>query len=390
MLQEHALELLPAQLGGMTAEGSGSNLLLPRLLAAASSPHRPTRQLAVTCLAAAASATQVAKLCSHAGMDTAALNHLLAGLLQHEREIVDDEQGLVQVVRQLLSADNPDDQEYRYFSHHHISWSSTFITCAWPSLLASNHKLCSLLCTAENPQASCCASSCTGAADVKSHSISCSLWLTHYCRLSPQDAAATETYLLHVLPELHGSSSTSAALVLLFCTAASSPSQRLQSAVTLLQHLPIGLAAPHHHTHAPADTTPAGEPTPGQVQLVVQLLQLFTAPAFTESLSNKPRTKAAKASVAVVADGAELLLHLMRFKVEDASDALAGTIRQTAFQQLTAELYAQLPLQPQMKAFLVSTVLISSCCEYTTCSVSALWRRPSDQSFCCCTIDTFS
>lgn len=145
-------------------------------------------------------------------------------------------------------------------------------------------------------------------------------------------------------------------MVVLFCTSASQPSQRLQSAVTLLQHLPLGLAHSHGHDHT---AQAAVTLTPGQVHLVNNLLQLFTAEAFSELLAHKPRSKAAKAAQPVISDAAEHLVVLTRFGADQSQDSLAANIRQAAFHQLTADVYACLPVQQQMKAFLVGYVLVT-------------------------------
>ena len=142
-------------------------------------------------------------------------------------------------------------------------------------------------------------------------------------------------------------------MVVLYCTSASQPSHRLQSAVSLLQHLPLGLAPSHGHSHTHDHTAPASSVTAGDVQLICNLLQLFTAEAFGELLAHKPRTKAAKAAAPVISDGAEQLVLLTRFGADGPQDSFAAGIRQAAFGQLSPDVYACLSVQQQMKAFLV-------------------------------------
>lgn len=142
-------------------------------------------------------------------------------------------------------------------------------------------------------------------------------------------------------------------MVVLYCTSSSQPSNRLQSAVSLLQQLPLGLAPSHGHTHTHDHAAPTSSVTAGEVQLVCNLLQLFTAEAFGELLAHKPRTKAAKAAAPVISEAAEQLVLLTRFGADWPQDSLAAGIRQAAFGQLSADVYACLPVQQQMKAFLV-------------------------------------
>lgn len=192
------------------------------------------------------------------------------------------------------------------------------------------------------------------------------------CRLSEEDSTAVLTYFLHILPQLHTSSSTPAAMVLLDCSSISDASDSLQSAVTLLQHFPLGLAPAHGHSHPHNHPTGATTSlTAGQAQLVCKLLQLFSAEAFDKLLAHKPRTKAAKAALPVVSDSAEQLVLLTRFGSDRPQDSLAASIRQAAFQQLTADVYACLPVQQQMKAFLVCSVLPLSACSSSRNCVQA-------------------
>lgn len=180
------------------------------------------------------------------------------------------------------------------------------------------------------------------------------------CRLSAEDSEAVTQYLLHISPQLHTSNSTSAAMVVLFCSSTSQANQRLQAAVALLQHLPLGFTPSHRHPHT-HDHKPDATLTAAQVELVCTVLQLFTAAAFTELLAHKPRTKAAKAAQPVISDGAEQLAALTRFGADRPQDSLAAHVRQAAFQQLTAEVYACLPVQQQMKTFLVSHANLLQC-----------------------------
>lgn len=99
--QEHALRLLPEYLSSAAVGAADLNTLLPQLLAAAANPNKQIRQLAVSCLASAASSGQTAKLVGHVTVAAASLEAFVIGLLLHKAQVVDDEQGLVQVVRQL-------------------------------------------------------------------------------------------------------------------------------------------------------------------------------------------------------------------------------------------------------------------------------------------------
>ena len=108
--QVHALQLLSDYLSSAATGAADLNTLLPQLLAAAANPNLQIRQLAVSCLANAASTGQTAKLVGHVTVAAASLEAFVTGLLQHEAQVVDDEQGLVQVVKQLLSPGTASEQ----------------------------------------------------------------------------------------------------------------------------------------------------------------------------------------------------------------------------------------------------------------------------------------
>lgn len=169
------------------------------------------------------------------------------------------------------------------------------------------------------------------------------------CRSHPLDSrhsAAVLHYMLEVLPQLHDDSSSPAASLLLHILMSSAaPGPLLQSATALLKNLPL------------QDTSPAA-PSGSQVQLACDLLALFTAEAF--QTVSKSRGAAAKAAKASVDAGFEMLLHLLRFGLDGGSsgEQVAERLRLAAYQQLGAELYAVMPVQQQMEAFLVSFSVI--------------------------------
>lgn len=149
--------------------------------------------------------------------------------------------------------------------------------------------------------------------------------------------------MLEVLPELHDDSSTLAALVLLpILSGSATPAQLLQSAIAVLHKLPL---------HSESGSNPSN----GQVQLACNLLRLFTAEAFQALPVPKGKSKAAKAAASPIADGLDLLLELLRAgdEAHQPHNAQLVKLRVAAFQRLTAELYAVMPVQQQMQAFLV-------------------------------------
>lgn len=158
--------------------------------------------------------------------------------------------------------------------------------------------------------------------------------------------------MLEVLPELHDTSSTSAASLLLHTlTSSAAPAQLLHAAVALLNKLPLT-----------EDSSPA--PSGSQVQLACGLLQSFTAEAF-QALP-KGKGKAAKGAVSPIVAGLEVLLRLVRFGAARGDGQPAEMLRLAAFGQLGAELYAVMPVQQQMEAFLVSA--------WPHCLCSASWE----------------
>ena len=170
------------------------------------------------------------------------------------------------------------------------------------------------------------------------------------CRSHAMDSrhsAPVVHYLLEVLPELHDDSSTSAASLLLhILTSSAAPAQLLHSAMALLNKLPLD----DESSSAPSDT---------QLQLACELLQPFTAEAF-QGLP-KGKGKAAKAAAAPTVAGLEVLLRLVRYRPRQGDGQPAEKLRLAAFQRLGAELYAVMPVQQQMEAFLVSSCFTASC-----------------------------
>ena len=161
--------------------------------------------------------------------------------------------------------------------------------------------------------------------------------------LDSRHSAPVVHYMLEVLPELHDDSSTSAASLLLhILTPSAPPAQLLQSAMALLNKLPL-----------------ADKPSPVlstmQLQLACELLQPFTAEAF-QALP-KGKGKAAKGAASPTVAGLEVLLQLVRFDVTEGNGQPAEKLRLAAFQQLGADLYAVMPVQQQMETFLVSAFL---------------------------------
>ena len=168
--------------------------------------------------------------------------------------------------------------------------------------------------------------------------------------LDSRHSASVVHYMLEVLPELHDNSSTSAASLLLHTlTSAAAPAQLLQAAVALLNKLPL-------------TDQPSAAPSGSQVQLACALLQSFTAEAF-QALS-KGKGKAAKGAESPIVAGLEVLLRLVRFGATRGDGQPAEMLRLAAFKQLGAELYAVMPVQQQMEAFLVSA------CPHCRCSAS--------------------
>ena len=332
----------------------------------------------MNCLASAATSGQTAKLVGNVPCPAVSLEAFVNGLLQHDSEVVDDEQGLVQVVKQLLSTGTESDQVHRYDSARWCmcslaSWRA--FSVVYPPVQINNAGLltCSLAeyaCMPASVQDIACSRSGQKCTDFRHAAADLPLC----CRLSEEDSTAVLAYFLHILPQLHTSSSTPAAMVLLDCSSVSNASASLQSAVTLLQHLPLGLAPAHGHSHPHPHNHPTGATTSltaGQAQLVCKLLQLFSVKAFDKLLAHKPRTKAAKVAMPVVSDGAEQLVLLTRFGSDRPQDSLAASIRQAAFQQLTADVYACLPVQQQMKAFLVRSAPFPLCACSRSCFQSA-------------------
>lgn len=158
--------------------------------------------------------------------------------------------------------------------------------------------------------------------------------------LDSRHSAPVVHYMLEVLPELHDDSSTSAASLLLqTLTSCAPPAQLLQSAMALLNKLPL------------TDEL-LSAPSGGQMQLACELLHSFTAEAF-QALP-KGKGKAAKGATSPTVAGLEVLLRLARFGITEGDGQPAEKLRLAAFQHLGAELYAVMPVQQQMEAFLVS------------------------------------
>ena len=161
--------------------------------------------------------------------------------------------------------------------------------------------------------------------------------------------------MLEVLPELHDDSSTSAASLLLHILSSSAPrAQLLQSAMALLNKLPL-------------TNKLSSAPSSRQLQLACELLQPFTAEAF-QALP-KGKGKAAKGAASPTVAGLEVLLQLVRFGVTEGSGQPAEKLRLAAFQQLGPELYAIMPVQQQMEAFLVSASSPRPCFPYLCCQL---------------------
>lgn len=167
-----------------------------------------------------------------------------------------------------------------------------------------------------------------------------------HCRshaLDSRHSAAVVHYMLEVLPELHDNSSTSAASLLLHTlTSSALPAQLLQSTTALLIKLPL-------------TDEPSSAPCGSQLRLACELLQSFTAEAF-QALP-KGKGKAAKGAASPTVAGLEVLLRLVKYGVTEGDGQSAEKLRLAAFQQLGAELYAVMPVQQQMEAFLVSAFL---------------------------------
>ena len=167
------------------------------------------------------------------------------------------------------------------------------------------------------------------------------------CRSGQLDAkvsAAVIHYMLEVLPQLHDSSSVLAASVLCHILSGSAaPAQLLHSALATLRQLPF--------------VSESGrKPSESQIQLACDLLQLFTVEAFQALPAPKVSAKAAKAASGASTDGFEVLLRFTRVGIKGhLGDSQQMTkLRVAAFEQLGADLYAVMPVQQQLQAFLVS------------------------------------
>lgn len=163
--------------------------------------------------------------------------------------------------------------------------------------------------------------------------------------------------MLQVLPELHDDSSMVAASVLLHILSGSAtPSQLLQAAVATLHKLPL------HNIETDASAA--------QIQLACDLVQRFTAGGFAALPTVKGRGKAAKAASPLI-HGLEVLLQLLRLSPDShqpESQQLAK-LRLTAFERLGADLYAVMPVQQQMQAFLVGPLWLMMAVGITSLSV---------------------
>jgi len=146
------------------------------------------------------------------------------------------------------------------------------------------------------------------------------------------------------MPQLHNDSSIAAASLLLHILSGSAaPAQLLQSAVATLRQLPL--------------TSDSGsQPSLPQIQLACELLQLFTAEAFQALPTPKGSSKAAKGAGSLATEGFGMLLQLMRVGVEGhlVEGQELVKLREAAFGRLDADVYAVMPVQQQMQAFLVS------------------------------------
>ena len=150
--------------------------------------------------------------------------------------------------------------------------------------------------------------------------------------------------MLEVMPQLHSDSSIAAASLLLHILSGSAaPAQLLQSAVATLHQLPL--------------TPESGsQPSLPQIQLACELLQLFTPEAFQALPPPKGNSKAAKGAGSLATEGFRVLLQLVRVGVDGhlvESQELVK-LRESAFRRLDADVYAVMPVQQQMQAFLVS------------------------------------
>ena len=146
------------------------------------------------------------------------------------------------------------------------------------------------------------------------------------------------------MPQLHSDSSVAAASLLLHILSGSAaPAQLLQSAVATLHQLPL--------------TPESGsQPSLPQIQLACELLQLFTPEAFQALPAPKGNGKAAKGAGSLATEGFGVLLQLVRVGIDEhlvESQELVK-LREAAFRRLDADVYAVMPVQQQMQAFLVS------------------------------------
>ncbi len=101
-MQEHALQLLQPYLTA-EAPASPSPVLLPRILAAATSNAQPVRAQAVDCLMKAASNSEAAaRMVGFDHFAPSAFSPFMSAVAGHHAEILSDQLGLVQVVNQIL------------------------------------------------------------------------------------------------------------------------------------------------------------------------------------------------------------------------------------------------------------------------------------------------
>lgn len=126
--------------------------------------------------------------------------------------------------------------------------------------------------------------------------------------------------------------------------------------------------------------TMSAAPSESQLLLACQLLQLFTAEAFqalpkgSQALP-KGKGKAAKGAASPMVTGLEMLLRLGRYGLTQGDGQPAERLRSAAFHRLGAELYAVMPVQQQMEAFLVSFVTAYVICRVISHSIA--------KSICC-------
>lgn len=152
--------------------------------------------------------------------------------------------------------------------------------------------------------------------------------------------------MLEVLPHLHDNSSVLAASVLCHILSGSAaPAQLLHSALATLHQLPFVRES-------------GGKPSESQIQLACDLLQLFTVEAFQALPAPKVTAKAAKTASCPSTEGFEVLLQFARAGIKGhLVDSQEMTkLRVAAFERLGADLYAVMPVQQQLQAFLVSSL----------------------------------